>query len=218
MYSVYAIGKKEDLMPPYDNCYIGVTNDIDLRWNYHSKSKYRVGNTIRKHGLTLEENFVVLHSAVDDDECFLLENALRPEPNMGLNLAAGGCGGNTGAYTEERNMKMRAALKGRKLTWADKIVESRRSYSGNGNPQAATWIVTSPAGEVFEIIGTFQSFCDEHNLLASCLRYYKGKEVPPLEKSFGGYRAKNEISKEKRINTIGWKCEKCSSTGGDLLS
>ena len=216
MYYVYVIGKKEDLMPPYDNCYVGVTNDPQRRWARHIKSDYVVGRTIRKHSLTFEHNFEILLEG-SDKECFLTESEMRPEPCTGMNLASGGRGGNTGDYSKERNQKVSKALKGRKVTWIDKVVESRGSYAGSKNPGAATWVITDPDGNKHNVTGTFQSFCDDHNLLASSLRYHKGQAVPPLEKKYGGYRAKNETSREKRIATIGWKCEKCSGTGGEVL-
>jgi len=217
MYYVYAIGKKEDLMPPYNNCYIGVTNNPQGRWVGHTRSDYVVGRTIRKHSLTFDENFTILYSG-NEKECFLMENKLRPDTDMGLNIASGGQGGNTGSYDNaERSKKISEAMKGRKVTWMDKILESRGSYEGSKNPQAATWVFTDPEGNTYNVVGTFQDFCDEHNLLASSLRYHKGHPVPPLEKKYGGYRAKNETSREKRTNTIGWMCEKCSGTGGEVL-
>lgn len=204
-------------MPPFDRCYVGVTNNPERRWAAHVRNDYLVGRTIRKHSLTYEDNFQIVMEG-SEKECFFTESKLRPEPGMGLNIATGGHGGDTGVYADvKRNQKISKALKGRPCTWMDKVVESRGSYAGSKNPAAANWVITDPDGNMYNVCGSFQSFCDEHNLLASSLRYHKGAAVPPLEKKCGGYRAKNETSREKRINTIGWKCEKCSDTGGDLL-
>ena len=215
MYHVYAIGKKKDLMPPYDQCYIGVTKRPQSRWNNHTKSKYLVGAVIRKYSLTFDENFVILYTG-EDIECYLMETQMRPIPLIGLNLAAGGNGGDTRPYPPGRSVKISKAHLGRKCPWNWKSILSRGSYVGAKNPYASTWVLTDPDDNKYDVIGTFQEFCDERNLLGSSLRYHKGHPVPPLVNKKGGYRAKNEISLEKRINTIGWMCEKCSDTGGGL--
>ena len=44
----------------------------------------------------------------------------------------------------------------------------------------------------------------------SCLKYYIGKKVPPINNNcYGGYRAKNEKFRILRENTVFWKliCE-----------
>jgi predicted GIY-YIG superfamily endonuclease len=201
-YVVYVIGLQENLTPPYHNCYVGVTNDMDRRWKYHYNSKYSVGTYIRSHNLS-RDNMISIFSGTEE-ECFDKEYELRPYQYIGLNEAAGGHGGST-TYTKERNEKISAALTGRKITWADKIVASRGSYKGSKNPSAKGWELLDPEGRKHEIYGNLQEFCDQNDLLLSSLTYYKGKRVPPIQSGgYGGYRAKNEESKRKRENTAGW--------------
>ena len=62
-----------------------------------------------------------------------------------------------------------------------------------------------PQGSSHVFFGRFNDFCEENDLLTSALKRYKGQKVPPINTNgFGGYRAKNEVSKRRRINTIGW--------------
>lgn len=62
-----------------------------------------------------------------------------------------------------------------------------------------------PRGSSHVLFGRFNTFYEENDLLASDLKRYRGQNVPPINTNgFGGYRAKNEDSKRRRINTIGW--------------
>jgi hypothetical protein len=202
-YMVYVIGLQQDITPPYLNCYVGVTNDLDRRWKYHEKSKYSVGRYIRDHNLSQNDNMIVVFSG-SEEECFDKEHQLRPLERIGLNEAAGGHGGFT-SYSKERNDKISAALTGRKVTWMHKVVASRGSYKGSNNPSAKTWRLVDPEGNEYDVCGSLQEFCDERYLLVSSLTYYKGKQVPPIKNNgYGGYRAKSEDSKQKRENTSGW--------------
>ena len=208
MYYVYAIGKTEDLIEPFSKCYVGVTIDPERRWKNHTSSKYTVGEFIRTNNLSYEENMFIIYSGTEE-KCFEMEEKYRPYPFIGLNEASGGKGGKT-VYSEERNEKIREALTGRNMTWGDKVSQTRIDQGtgvGEKNPNAKTWILTSPDNVEYIIEGKLQNFCDERCLLSSALRYYKGKFVPPLTKSVGGYRAKSDDSKQKRINTIGWKLQ-----------
>ena len=59
-----------------------------------------------------------------DDECFALEQQLRPGHNIGWNRSRGGP--NQGrtldyAHTDETRAKVSAALKGREIRWCDKL-------------------------------------------------------------------------------------------------
>jgi predicted GIY-YIG superfamily endonuclease len=200
---VYVIGLSQDIVPPYLNCYVGVTNNLDRRWKYHAKSEYCVGRYIRKHNLVQNENMVVVFSGSEED-CFDREHQLRPLERIGLNEAVGGHGGFT-LYSKERNDKISAALTGRKVTWIDKVVASRGSYKGSKNPSAKKWRLVDPEGIEYHICGNLQEFCDERQLLVSSLTYYKGSPVPPIKSNgYGGYRAKSDSSKQKRENTSGW--------------
>ena len=202
-YMVYIIGHSQDLIPPYNNCYVGVTNDDKRRWDYHKKSLYTVGEYIRKHKLTREDNMITIFNG-SEEQCFDKEQELRPHNYIGLNEAAGGHGGFT-SYSKERNEKISMALKGRAIPWIDKIVASRGSYQGNKNPSAKRWRLIDPNGCEYVAHGNLQEFCDNNDLLISSLTYYKGAQVPDIKKKdHGGYRAKNEDSRRKRENTSGW--------------
>lgn len=206
-YCVYIIGKQEDLLHPYTNCYIGVTNKLQTRWKYHMKSPYTVGEFIRKYSLTYDDNMIIIHSGTDV-ECFDVERILRPVPFMGLNEAAGGHGGHT-SYTLERNAKISAKMKGRTVTWAHKVSETKRKNGtavGANNNKAKMWIVQDPHGNIFEINGNLKQFCEYNRILSSCLSYYRGQVVPdPNTSTRGGFRMKNETSQTLRYNTTGWK-------------
>jgi hypothetical protein len=207
-YFVYAIGKSDDLFSPYNNCYIGVTNKLQSRWNNHKKSKYTVGKRIRENSWSFENNMMVIFSG-SDIECFNMESNMRPLPGMGLNEAAGGCGGYT-SYTLERNIKISEKLKGRSTKeWASKSSETKRknkSAAGSRNNKAKSWIIEDPDGKIFEVSGTLKQFCIENNLLVTCLRYYLGQVVPsPSIGVPGGFRNKNQSSTALRYNTTGWR-------------
>ena len=204
-YCVYAIGKIENLIPPYDACYIGVTNNLSRRWSVHQKSKYTISRYIRDNLLTFKLNMIILFEG-SEDECFDMEAAYRPIPYMGLNEASGGHGGHT-KYTEDRNKKISQKHKGRIKTTEhiQKIMSSRKKYNGADNPNSKTWQLQDPEGRIHTITGNLSSFCEKESLLESCLRRYKGHVIPkPNYSGFGGYRVKNEKSKFLRENTTGW--------------
>lgn len=219
---------KEDLKEPYHNCYVGVTKNCNGRWNRHKKSKYNVGKFIRFFDLSFYENMVVIFEG-SKYECFELEKKLRPRPFIGLNEASGGHGGDTGnykappksAYTAERARKISESLCGRKKTEEhseniSKSLMSNGTRKGNKNPRAKKWTLISPNGVIHSIHGNLSETCKSLNLLESTLRYNKNTVVPePVSNSYGGFRAKNEKSKELRMNTIGWVLyEESNDSGG----
>jgi hypothetical protein len=190
--------------------YIGVTNDPERRWNNHIKSNTRVGRSIRKHGWTIDNNMKIIYTG-SDSECFLLEQTLRPHPNIGLNIAVGGQGGNTGNYSLERNKKISSTHKGKIKTkkHIQAIMENRGSYKGKANPNAKAWKLTSPSGESHIIIGNLQNTCDTFGIISSTLRKNLGESVPPIQSGgCGGFRAKNKEHLKKRHKTTGWKLER----------
>lgn len=206
-YFLYAIGKKEELYEPFDNCYIGVTNKLEGRWRSHLKSKYTVGDYIRRHNLSFTENMIVIFVGSAED-CFNKEKEYRPITNMGLNEAIGGHGGYT-QYSNDRNSLISQKLKGRKIEWKDKISDTRKESGiakGHSNPNAKKWVLTSPDGIDIMIHGNLNEVCEKHGILVSCLTRYIGSEVPPISTNgFGGYRAKSETSEKLRKNSTGWK-------------
>jgi len=206
-YFVYAIGKLENLIPPYAECYIGVSNFLERRWKGHAKSKYTIGKYIRLHDLKFKNNMIVIHMGSKED-CFDIERQMRSLPMMGLNEAIGGHGGFT-SYSDERNKLVSEKLKNRNMTWADKVSKTRKDNGvakGIRNPSAKKWQLTSPEGNVIMCHGNLQEMCDEKNILMSCLKRYMGSVVPDINTNgYGGYRAKNENSKQLRINSVGWQ-------------
>lgn len=186
--------------------YVGVTRNKSRRWKIHARSVYLVGQYIRQHELKFSEDTMKTIYKGTSEECFDIETLLRPDPFMGLNMARGGHGGKT-VYTEERNLKISAALSGRKNTWGHKVSETKRLLGmakGHNNPNASIWKFTSPLGEHHIVHGNKQKFCDDNQLLASCLVYYIDRTVPPLVKSKGGFRPKSQISLQRRLNSVGW--------------
>lgn len=207
-YHLYIIG--EDELYPYINSYVGVTNNMDGRWKNHLVSKHLVGKTIRERGWSRDNMRSIFSGSAK--ECFAFENALRPNPSMGLNIACGGYGGHT-SYTPERNKKISEKLKGRKNTWVTPEAFKDRDFSREKNPNAKHWELTDPGGNTISIVGTLTKFCNENDLLESCLRRHTGVFVPePQFSGYGGFRAKNDDSLRRRLNTTQWRLQLLSST------
>lgn len=208
-YILYAIGLKENLILPYVDCYIGVTNHQKHRWSIHQKSKYIVGEYIRENLLCYEENMIILYSG-SKEECFKLEKTYRPFPYMGLNISPGGCGGYT-SYLPERNNKISMKLKGIPKSKEHKLQSSKTKrekqlHVGSKNGRAKKWILISPEKNIYNINGLLAKFCQEHNLLVVPLRRYRNKIVPPpnYNGTMGGFRPINVNQKILRENTTGW--------------
>jgi len=205
-YFVYVIGKTEELSD-INKCYVGVTNNLKQRWYFHTRSKYRVGCFIRKHNLCYEENMKVIFMG-EEHECFAKESELRPEPNTGLNEAAGGQGGFT-SYTEQRNKKISDKMKTRKITWRDKISATIRESGdrkGSKNNRAKKWVLKSPEGKEFFLHGNVSATCESLNLSAGVLRIHMNNIVPApnIGSNYGGYRILSADSHNRRLNTTGW--------------
>ena len=74
-------------------------------------------------------------------------------------------------------------------------------HSGIGNSHARCWKITSPNGEIIEINGSLQKFCDEHALPFTTFYSFRGKGIiPPV-----GPKANR--STEKRHRLVGWQLE-----------
>lgn len=205
MYFVYAIGDSKDLeMRNYSNCYIGVTNDLTLRWNSHVKSGYTVSRAINDNGWNRMDNMHLLFRGTDE-ECFDMESKLRPMPLMGLNEAAGGKGGRT-SYTPERGKKISQALSGKSKSeeHRKKISEAKIGvYEGGNNPRAVSWVLIDPSGTEYKTRGNLQSFCEELGLCWTALRANVGMVVGEISPKFRDNG--NPMNRVKRTNTIGWK-------------
>lgn len=220
MYYLYAIGTESMLLPPYEYCYVGVTNNLDRRWINHTTSSYTVGKFIRKHNLVKDKNMIVIFEG-DEEKCFDLEAEYRPLPMIGLNEASGGRGGYT-SYSEQRNNKISNSHKGKKKP-ADQVEKMRATILKNGragakNGRAKKWTLISPSKEIYDIEGDLSETCRKYNILESTMRYYKNEVVPtPNNNGYGGYRAKSKESFEMRINTTGWSLMEVSKHSGGVL-
>ena len=207
MYYVYAICLSTDLKDPWLGCYVGVTKDLKKRWLLHTKSKYTVGNFIRSNLLTFEQNVIIIASG-SEDECFEIEESLRPLPFIGLNEAPGGRGGNTGAYTDDRNKKISLKMRGRQITWADKVSQTRKSKAvsaGKNNPNAKVWKILDPHNTEHIVEGSFVAFCKQHNIMGNVMMKHLGIRVPaPSFDGYGGFRPKSDDHALLRQNTTGW--------------
>ena len=205
-YFVYIIGKNINELEPYETSYVGVTNDLKRRWNYHKKSKYTIGETIRKNNFSYENNMKVIFYG-DDKTCYDLEKKLRPLPFLGLNESVGGSGGYT-KYSKERNEKISKKLKGRTVSWGNKMSETKKKNKalvGASNPKAKKWKLIGPDGKEYFIDGNIQQSCKDLNILWSSLMYHKNKPVPKIVmKTNGGFRSKYPGHLEIRQNTTGW--------------
>ncbi len=84
---------------PYDKedtnlGYIGVSTNLQKRFDEHSISKYTIGNAIRNNNLSFEDVVVINIFENDVDKlAYKEENKMRPSPFIGWNIAAGGNGG-----------------------------------------------------------------------------------------------------------------------------
>jgi len=175
--------------------YIGITTQgAARRWCEHvsrfnlGERNHRLYQAMQKHGI---ENFTceVICSALSPDVLPELETGLIKQydsMNNGYNMT---CGGE--AVSEETKAKISVAMKGRKITWYDKILKSRRARKLAGHRQtkpkgkdhglSRKYIVKTPAGDEIVIHGLRQ-FCRDnglsHNLLLAVLqgkqRHHKG--------------------------------------------
>lgn len=88
IYSVYHI----HVEPSLDSGYIGITNNTKLRFSQHGwkrkNSNKHLRNALAKYGDAVK--FSVLAKDLDFEAASLVEEMLRPKPNMGWNIAIGG--------------------------------------------------------------------------------------------------------------------------------
>jgi predicted GIY-YIG superfamily endonuclease len=107
--------------------YIGVTRDVKTRFRAHLKHK-RVPH---------DSQITVIFTG-PRDECFSLENSLRPEKNIGWNNAPGGARGNRLGFTHssETKARMRAAWTDvRRADHAKRLVVQNKKLRGQKRPK-----------------------------------------------------------------------------------
>ncbi len=139
--------------------------------------------------------------------CFDLEREIRPIEYMGLNEAKGGCGGYT-KYTQERNGKISAKLKG-----VPKSLEHRRNLSiarigkfgKEKNPRATHWLLISPNGIECLIHGNLQATCEILKISCATLRNNLGSTVGNVSVK---YTCQDPELCAIRQNTVGWTLSK----------
>jgi hypothetical protein len=87
-YSVYHI----HVEPSLDSGYIGITKNVTLRFAQHGwkrkRSNQHLRNALAKYGDAVK--FSVVVENLDYEAASLVEEMLRPKPNIGWNIAVGG--------------------------------------------------------------------------------------------------------------------------------
>ena len=78
--------------PSLDSGYIGITKNPELRWQQHGWKRKNTNShlrfAIKKYGELIK--YSILATNLDKEAAELLEEMLRPRPNMGWNIVAGG--------------------------------------------------------------------------------------------------------------------------------
>jgi len=196
---VYAIGLKKDFVEPFENCYIGISNKPRRRYSEHKRSKFTVGQYIRKHDLTIDENMIIVSEGTAE-ECIAEEHRRRPKPYMGLNESMGG----KSAYTPDRNLRLGNSKRGIPKT-QEQMSETaikNGSHLGKKNGRAKEWRIFDPSGNEYVIAGEFISFCKQNKISHAALRRHLDVPVPelnPISKQIKGKFRKI------RNNTVGWR-------------
>ena len=122
MTSVYWIAHK-DHTDIFSQGYVGVSNNVEYRWNTHKslKTNVHLKNAINKYGWDNLVKKVVLIG--EEDYCLEIESKLRSEDRIGWNLTKGGgkppssLGKKFGAKTPETKAKISLAKKGVTVAW-----------------------------------------------------------------------------------------------------
>ena len=87
-YSVYHI----HVEPSLNSGYIGITKNVTLRFTQHGwkrkQSNKHLRNALAKYGNAVK--FSVVAEGLDYEAASLVEEMLRPNPNIGWNIAEGG--------------------------------------------------------------------------------------------------------------------------------
>ena len=110
--------------------YIGVAKDHMKRFYMHKQGH---GNeNVLKH----KDNEDLLIDVVfegTEEECYAYEETVRPSWRIGWNIAPGGFKPPSPLGNKERSAKASSSLKGRKITWNDKI---SATHKGKVIPQS----------------------------------------------------------------------------------
>lgn len=162
--------------------YIGITTQgVVQRWREHicrfnlGERDHKLYKAMRKHGI---ENFrcETLCCAFSADDLPEIEKELIERFNSFKRGYNSTCG--DGLASDETKEKIRQAMLGRKITWMDKIIASRKANpnnrsprewvkSGSDNVNSKAYIVCYPDGTI-GIAESLRGFSRRHNL-SHCL-------------------------------------------------
>lgn len=87
-YYVYWI-KLERHSDPYQDGYVGITNNLKRRWKYHASQKYSDNNNLLE-GIAGGAIMEVLHECSCKLSALFIEEKYRPDPCTGWNINKGG--------------------------------------------------------------------------------------------------------------------------------
>lgn len=152
--------------------YIGVTSDIKRRRREH-KCAGRLCDG---------REYVILFTG-SKEECYALEEKLRPHDNIGWNTGKGGYRKAGNIEKGERISIATEIKKGQHLSVATEFKKGMTPYNkGTGKD----YIFTSPDGEEF-LVTCITDFCKEHNLTPQNMR----KVARGLRKHHKGWLARH---------------------------
>lgn len=129
-YSIYWIHLAEHDM--FSGGYIGISKDVESRWKAHSNT---TENPHLKAALNKYKDSVIWEVIADDlteDEAKAYEKLLRPVPNIGWNIAAGGgMPPRFADFSEESKERLRNAARKTGLNQSPEHIEAFRLRSIN---------------------------------------------------------------------------------------
>jgi len=110
--------------------YVGVSGNFSKRLAAH-KSGY--GNKFVKNNLISNSNSTIIEIIFEGEEqaCYDIEFKLRSNTNIGWNISEGGSKPPSPKGNKQRALKASSKLKGRKITWGDKISKARKGKSNS---------------------------------------------------------------------------------------
>lgn len=170
-------------------CYIGITTQsVEQRWREHvsrfkrGERNHKLYQAFRKYGIQnfMYKSLVTVSEGYDLKE---LERCLIKDFDTyrnGYNMTEGG-----DLISDETKEKIRQKMIGREITWAHKIVATRRAQgvwahgeiSGADHVAAKAYEIRCPDGSVVEIKGLRQ-FCRKYSLdHKTLLDTLKGKQT-----------------------------------------
>lgn len=108
---------------PYTQGYIGVSSNFTTRLKAHIAGH---GNSNVYEAFKIDRAIIEIMLESDEESCYNEEASLRPSPFIGWNFAEGGNKPPSPKGNIARALKASASLKGRKITWGDKISKASK--------------------------------------------------------------------------------------------